>query len=330
MEANRYEARSSNSCRQIRKKENMKILLAGGAGFLGRHIYKNFLEVLDAPEISVLDLPGINTLNNVEYLPCDLTDSGHSGSMLKGHSYDVIVHLAGAIRANDRSEFEKVNVTATRNLLMNLDTPPGKVIILSSSAVYGASPEYLWPVREDAPMNPVSEYGRSCMRKEEEALRICNRRGLNMVIVRPFNIIGPGQEPVMMVSEFARDLASAEKYQTQSVIETGPLYTRRDYVDVRDVAGFIVKASVSNRNSTCYNVARGVTRSGNWMLDRLMEQFKLPEHFSIIEKDINSKEISVIDLPGDSSLAYRELGWSAAISTEASLKDVAEYWRTRI
>lgn len=308
----------------------MKILLAGGAGFLGRHLYRSFLEVLDAPKITVLDLPGKSITNEVEYLPCDLTDSRHSGSILKGHSYDVIVQLAGVIRATGRSRYERVNVTATRNLLMNLDSPAEKVIILSSSAVYGASPAYLWPVRENAPINPVSEYGRSCLKKEKEALRICNKRGLSLVIVRPFNIIGPGQEPVMMVSEFARDLASAEKYKTPAVIETGPLFTRRDYVDVRDVASFIVRASVSSRSSTCYNVARGVTRSGNWMLDRLMEQFKLPEHFSIIEKDINSKEISVMDLPGDSSLARRELGWSAAISIEESLKDVAEYWRARV
>ena len=308
----------------------MKILLAGGAGFLGRHLYRSFLEVLDEPEITVLDLPGKSIADDVEYLSCDLTESEHSESALKGHSYDVIVQLAGVIRAADRSRYEKVNVTATRNLLMNLDASADKVIILSSSAVYGASPAHIWPVRENAPTDPVSEYGRSCLQKEKEAIRICNRRGLNLVIVRPFNIIGPGQEPVMMVSEFARDLASAEKYRTPSVIETGPLHTRRDYIDVRDVASLIVRASVSGRSSTCYNAARGVTRNGNWMLDRLMEQFKLPEHSSIVEKDINSKEISVMDLPGDSSLARRELGWSAAISTEDSLKDVAEYWRARI
>ncbi len=59
----------------------------------------------------------------------------------------------------------------------------------------------------------------------------------------------------MMVSEFARDLASAEKFGTPSVIETGPLCTRRDYVAVRDVAGFIARVAASSGGSRLKDVA---------------------------------------------------------------------------
>ena len=310
----------------------MKILAAGGAGFLGRHLCRKLYEAVPDLELTVLDLPGKKTPEETEFLPCDLTEIADSKDLLRDRFFDVAIQMVGVIKANSSLEYHRLNVETTGNLLENLDPPPGRLILLSSSAVYGAPTPDWWPVNEKCPFDPVSEYGRSSIERETLALELCRRRNVYLAVVRPFNMIGPGQDPVMMVPAFAKKMASMEKMGYPTVMEVGDLDSRRDFIDVRDVADLIagiVTSDVKER-IVYFNAATGTTYPGRWILERLKEKFRLPESFSVKESSFGKGGSVVRDLPGDSSSAKRLLGWNVSIPLEQSLGDISEDWRRRI
>ncbi len=310
----------------------MRILAAGGAGFLGRHLCRSLGESDPALKLTILDLPGRIGSDVTGYIPCDLTSNKNSAEALQGRNFSAVIQMVGIIRAESTREYGRLNVDTTENLLENLDPPPGTFLLLSSSAVYGAPSSDHWPVSESCPLDPVSDYGLSCLEREELARRVCRRRGIRLVILRPFNMVGPGQEPVMMVPSFARKLAYIERNGSPDVLEVGPLDTKRDFVDVRDAAGLIKRAALSSNTSeeVVYNIARGVTHTGRWVLDHLMERFSLPKSLSVRAEGSGSRTAVVRDLPGDSSRAGNSLGWRVSISLEKSLEDVADDWRARV
>ncbi len=306
----------------------MRILAAGGAGFLGRHLCGRLREIDPALQLTILDLQGRTGFN---FTQCDLTSRTDSRLALSGDNFRTVIQMVGIIRAKSVQEYRLMNVETTENLLENLDPPPDKFLLLSSSAVYGAPPPDHWPVKETCSLNPVSDYGVSCIEREELARRICRQKGIKLVILRPFNLVGPGQEPVMMIPSFARRLALIERNGFPLEMEVGPLDTRRDFVDVRDAAGFISAAALSRDPSPeqVYNIASGVTHTGRYVLDHLLEIFTLPAQFLIREGSPVTGDAVVRDLPGDSTHAGNSLGLRVSIPLEKSLEDVANDWRER-
>ena len=145
-----------------------------------------------------------------------------------------LAHVGGSWDAPDR--YFRVNALGTLSVLeaaRRCATPP-RVLVVSSAEVYGAVRAEQLPVDEDAPMLPRSPYASSKAAAELVAVQAYLGRGLPVIRARPFNHVGPGQDPGFVVPAVARRIVEASR-DGRTTLPVGNLTARRDLTDVRDV-----------------------------------------------------------------------------------------------
>jgi nucleoside-diphosphate-sugar epimerase len=170
-----------------------KILVTGGSGYFGETIVKKHLEIGDIVHILDINKPSINH-PNLSFIKCDINDQSLT-SKIAGKidlGFDIIHHNVAQVPiAKDKKLFWKVNKEGTKNLLKSCAiVKTKKIIYTSSSAVYGVPKQN--PVLETDIPNPIEDYGRA----KYEAELICDKyiqKGLDISIIRPRTIMGPGR-----------------------------------------------------------------------------------------------------------------------------------------
>jgi len=169
----------------------------------------------------------------------------------------VIIHLAAKISVsesiiNPAGTFQ-VNVNGTRNVLESCEkNHVKKLIVASSAAVYGeSSPDV--KLTEESETNPISPYGESKLKMEQEIREFTSKHDINCVILRFFNIFGVGQskEYAGVISKFI------EKIRQDKPLEIfGDGLQTRDFVAIKDVVNSIHNAIPQDKSGT-YNIASG-------------------------------------------------------------------------
>src|SRR4051812_38757562 len=169
----------------------MRWAITGGAGFLGLHLARRLLA--DGHEVRTLDLAPLDDAElerGVEELRGDVRDPAAAARLVEGA--DVLVHAAAALPIQvSREAIRSANVDGTAvTFAAALEAGVGRAVLISSTAVYGIPKHH--PLREDAPLVGVGHYGESKIEAERVARR-AGRRGLEVVILRPKTVIGPGR-----------------------------------------------------------------------------------------------------------------------------------------
>ncbi|RYG58055.1 MAG: NAD-dependent epimerase/dehydratase family protein [Alphaproteobacteria bacterium] len=166
---------------------------------------------------------------------------------------EAVVHLAGiafVAHAHDEA-FYAVNVVGTTNLLgalVRLDSPPRMVLLASSANVYGNTDQS--PISEHQAPAPVNHYGMSKLAMEYMARTFMDR--LNIVITRPFNYTGPGQDVAFLIPKLALHFA-----RRSPTISLGNLHVEREFNDVRTVCDAYLSLLVHGEPGETYNVCSG-------------------------------------------------------------------------
>jgi len=207
-----------------------RALITGISGFVGNHLARQLLD--QGWQIFGFDKRGVNNLNNV--YTGDITDRDALKNVIKEFQPDVVFHLAAVIKSSDPELLYKVNLLGTVALfdtLMYLSARP-VVVVASSSAVYGSG-HGSRPISEKYMSRPVTHYAISKLAQEHAALRYFTAYQMPVMVVRMFNLLGPGQSPSLACSAFARQIALAEACGEGEIL-TGNLNSYRDFVDVRD------------------------------------------------------------------------------------------------
>ncbi len=181
---------------------------------------------------------------------------------------DAVVHLAGLAAVGPSfaqpQRYIEVNSAIMTQLCEALlrTSPAARVIVVSSGSVYR-------PTRTDAPLDEQaatlagSPYGVAKLLVERQAEYYAHR-GLDTVVARPFNHIGPGQGPGFLVPDLAQAVRALAPGAALSV---GNLDTARDYTDVRDVAAaYLLLAGAPAHRHPVYNVASGSSHTGREVL----------------------------------------------------------------
>lgn len=172
----------------------MKAFVTGGTGFIGSHLVDALIESPKWSEVKCLVRHKERWLEGKSFttVRADL----HSIRVLEENleDIDVIFHLAGVVKAPSQKEFDHANVEATENLL-RLAEKKGikKLVILSSLAAAG--PSNSRPLTEDAPLKPISRYGKS-KKRMENMIRDVAGKDMSVTVLRPPAVYGPREEQI--------------------------------------------------------------------------------------------------------------------------------------
>ena len=205
----------------------------------------------------------------------------------------------------------------TYNLLDHAKTSnmQGRAIVVSSGALY--DPNQPLPISEESATSPTSPYAIGKL-ASEHVVDYFRNRGLDAVIARPFNHIGPGQKEGFILPDIYAQLSSVG---SGGEIQVGNLNTRRDYTDVRDiVAGYKALALADSLDHRLYNICSGKSLSGKDIL-ALVERIG---NYTDIKVSIDPSKIrpsDIMDIYGDSSRIRKELGWQPQYDIEQTITD---------
>lgn len=301
-----------------------KTLITGLSGFVGFHLASHLME--KGWQVSGYDLhpPRVEC----DFYSGDLSDETMLKTAVEKSKPDVVFHLAGMLKSGFYEELYKVHVFGTVSLLdviVNSGLSP-TVVIASSSAVYGSGGRK--PITEKTDLNPQTHYALSKAAQEMVALRYFQVHGLNVVCARTFNLLGPGLSAEMACSAFARQIALAEQSGKPSVISTGSLDAKRDFVDVRDsVRGYELIAK-KGKPGEIYNVCSGRAVSIGECLSILLKQAKVPVEATMDSAKIQKNDVAI--QTGSAKKLKDATRWSPRISLKQSLLDLLNDWRERV
>ena len=311
-----------------------KALITGGKGFAGSHLKSLLLsegfEVaifdVDEPDLPEAAGPG-------RYMKGDLRSKESILRALADFKPDVVYHLAGIAfvpqAEKDKDRALSVNLSGGMNLFEAVEetVPESRVVVVSSSEVYGKAVSARMPLNEDTPVRPANFYAFTKATLESAAF-LAASRGLNIVVLRPFNHIGPGQSDLYVTSAFAHQVAKAECGRNPPVIKVGNLEAVRDFTDVEDMMKAYLLAGRHPLKRDLYNLcaSRGVKIKE--VLNLLLDMAKVKIRVELDETRLRPSDVP--EIIGDCARFSLETGWQAAISLRESLARILDHWRTRI
>lgn len=312
-----------------------KILITGVAGFAGRYLLEHLLmhsagDALHGTYYSIDSLDSLSSLP-ATFHQADLTKKEEVERVIQSIMPDEIYHLAASSATGE--SFEDPGAILTNNILsqvylleavrkLDLDT---KVIVISSSDIYGAVSKDMLPLNENAPFMPSNPYAVSKIAQDYLALQYFISYGMRTVRVRPFNHIGPRQTDKFVVARFAKKIAEIEKGLCPPTIEVGNMETKRDFTDVRDIVVAYTILMEHGQDGDVYNVGSGTSYRIGEILEKLL---------SLSTKEIGIQENKELLRPSDTpellcdySKIREKFGWKPTISLEVTLKNTLDYWR---
>src|SRR5207237_4757141 len=163
------------------------------------------------------------------------------------------------------------NVVGQLNLLDPLRqvSPDAKVLVVCSSEQYGLVRPEDTPIDEDTPFRPNNPYAVSKIAQDALALQHFLAYDQQIIRVRPFNHLGPGQNENFVAAAFAQQIARIEAGKQEPVIYVGNLEAVRDFTDVRDMVRAYHLAITRGEPGEVYNIGSGKGRTIQWLLDTL-------------------------------------------------------------
>jgi GDP-4-dehydro-6-deoxy-D-mannose reductase len=311
-----------------------RVLITGATGFVGGHL----AEALATRGAMLFGLSRggrwpreLKHLESaVDLRTIDLAERPAVERILAEVKPDWILHLAGYAHAG-RSFQESdaawaANLVATRNLYEAVIRWGGtsRILFASSGLVYGeaASGEHL--VDESAPLRPASPYAASKAAADLASGQYARHPGLDVVIARAFNHVGPRQAADYAVARFASQIAAIERGRQPPILETGDLDAARDLTDVRDVVRAYVLLLEKGRRGGAYNVGSGQARRIGDVLDRLLA---ISGARVEVRSRTDARPGEKVALLADAGKLRLETGWRPEITLEQTLSDTLDYWR---
>ncbi len=314
----------------------MRVLITGASGFVGRHLAAHIHKVQPNAAVYGTTLLPDETVSPAitESRQVDLKDDERVRQLLAGCMPDAIYHLAAQafVPRSFESPWETLenNIRSQLNIIqacLALDIQP-RILIISSSEIYGAVEPNQLPMTEDTAIQPANPYSVSKAAQDMLGLQFYLSHQLPIMRARPFNHIGPGQSIQFVAPAFAAQIAKIEAAGQEPFIYVGNLQAKRDFTDVRDIVRAYHLIVEKGRPGQAYNVASGKAYSIRHLLDTLLGLSGIP-----IKIRVDSARLRPVDVPeirGDSSKLRRDTGWRPALAFEDALKDVLSDCRQRV
>jgi UDP-glucuronate 4-epimerase len=312
----------------------MKVLVTGGAGFIGSHLCERLLR--DGNEVLIVDdlndfypprlkqenLEALQKAGSLRFQAADICDERLMMELFAEFLPDIVVHLAARAGVRPSLEqpvlYQRVNVLGTTVLLeASRKYSGGKFVFASSSSIYGIANRV--PFSEDDHLNlPISPYAATKLAGEKIAFTYSHLYGMNVVCLRFFTVYGPRQRPDLAIRKFTGMIDRGV-----SIPVFGDGSSGRDYTFVDDTVQGILNAMAYACRYELFNLGNS-------------HPVKLLELIQTIEQAVGKKaEIEWLpDQPGDVPITYadiskanRALGYSPQTPFTEGIQKFVSWWR---
>lgn len=311
-----------------------RILVTGGAGFIGSHTTERLLARGD--DVVVLDNfndaydPAIKranaaALSGARIVTGDIRDRELVRKLFAEGRFDAVVHLAAmaGVRPSllDPLHYEDVNMRGTMTLLEEARARRGlRFVFASSSSVYGARDKVPFSEADDIP-HPVSPYAATKRAGELMCYTYHHLFGVPIACLRFFTVYGPRQRPEMAIAKFTRSILDGEP-----IPFFGDGSTRRDYTYVDDIVDGVVAALDHCSGYEIYNLGESATTSLSELVDALAKAIGKP---AILDRQPNQPG----DVPltcADVSKARARLGYEPRTPVAVGLARYVAWYRQQL
>lgn len=303
-----------------------RILVTGGNGYVGRQLTRRLIRT---SEVSVADslryggwrfTPAEKA--ELQLHRCDIREADEVARLMDDFVPNVVVHLAALHyipECEDQPSLAvETNVLGTLNLLMAC--PPGtRFVFASTGAVY--RPDERSHNEEHSAVGPSDIYGFSKLHAEHYVRTIAAKRGLRAVIVRLFNVVGPGETNPHLLPEIVAQLQSGRR-----VVDLGNLSPERDYISVEDAARGFEAVALGNAVEPGETVVVNLGTSHAYSVSEVVEKLRQVSgaHFEIRQDESRVRKVDRPVLRADNRRIGELFGWRP----QQTLDDVlAQMWK---
>jgi GDP-4-dehydro-6-deoxy-D-mannose reductase len=294
----------------------VRVLVTGAGGFVAGALARQIAR--DWPQARVLGV-GRHTSSSPAGFPTavlDLNDTPALTRWLAELQPQYVLHAAGRVQGSAWPALYRDNVTATLSLLdaVTAAVPQARVVIAGSAAECGMVKQL--PVEEAQALHPVSPYGVSKAWQSLAALSHAHR-GLHVTVARIFNVVGQGTPAFTALGTFAQQLIEIRAGRREPVLHTGALDSRRDFVDIADIASALLQLAGEGQSGETYNVCSGRSVGVGEVLALMIELSGL--HVQLEVEASRLRPGDVPDVFGCPAKIQAACGWSAQVPLSASL-----------
>lgn len=293
--------------------DKRKALVIGSNGFVGSHVAE---ALADSYEVHTADrgTEGGDRLHHI-----DLTRPETIKAVLEKVKPDIIVSCAGVIENTEKAQ---LNPKFTKNLLTEalasgLDFE--RIVVMGSAAEYGLVDEDDIPVSEDTPLNANSQYGLSKKAESKVAEEFHKEHNLPVVVTRIFNPIGEGMNSQQLLPNLLRQIQAIQD-GTADTVEVSRLDTKRDYVDIDDVALAIKAVIENNPREVVYNVGSGKSTSTKELVELIVGDRDIMKKINMVET--SSEPEPLVAVQADISRIGTDVGWEPKNSIEETIEKI--------
>ncbi len=302
----------------------MKVLVTGGAGFIGSHIVDRLIqhdhEVLIVDNLSTGSKANLNP--KAKFFQVDILSSVLE-QIFQQNQPEIVIHLAAQLDVNysikEPVKDAEINIIGTLNLLENCRRYKVKKIIYASSAAEIGEPLF-FPLTEDHPLNPISPYGISKHCVQPYLKIYSNLYQLNYTYLRYANVYGPRQGlsgEGGVVSTFIKKL-----FNNEPMTIFGNGQQTRDFIYVQDVAEATI-LMLNQGNNQVYNVGTGKETSINTlfgMVKTFLKKSSDPTYLKPKSGDIQRSVFSIEKIK-------KETGWQPKVELEEGLIKTIDFFK---
>ncbi len=317
--------------------KNDAILITGAEGFVGTHVVaqlqkSGFTNIHGTGFRDVSRLA--EKLGQDHAWKIDLEDQESVNNLLKQLQPKAIFHFAARPSVNESYEKAWMVIQTNAHLqLVMLEavrqfSPRSRVLAIGSAAAYGriALEKGEQPIPESTAFKPENPYAVSKITQEFLSLVYFYSYGLDVVMVRPFNMIGPGQSSEFAIPSFAHQVAKIERGQQETLL-VGNLEATRDFTDVRDAAVAFEVLMQSAVKGEVYNLGSGTGNKMQVIVDTYQELSTAKVPVAVDPQRLRPSDVPYF-VADNSKL--RDLGWKPTHTLRETLQDVLNFEREKL
>ncbi len=310
-----------------------KGLVIGAAGFVGNYLIEEMVK--NGIEAYATKLPHEKLENpNAKVYDLDIMDKDAIVSLLFEVRPDYIFHLAaqssvGLAWKNPGLTID-VNIKGGVNVMdaiRELFYKP-RVLLIGSGEEYGHIQPGETPICEENHLRPGNIYAATKVCQNMIGSIYSKAYDMELMMVRAFNHIGPGQAPMFVVSDFCKQVAEIEKGLREPVMRVGNLAAKRDFTDVRDVVRAYVLLVQAGKAGETYNVGSGNAQAIQEILDLIVSMSQVD-----IQVEVDPNKLRPVDVPiieADITKINDLTGWQPQIPLKETIRETLDYWRANV